>query len=337
MKSQSHRIILASVCLLVGVIAIVLALILPPKEEIVGPVPSDSQGKRVAPFKDDEIEKVKAGWSHQSKWEDAENKHRIFLPKKMLYFPDEKSLKAYDPNVRIGPFPIWWLEKYDFSLSDLSVAVQDPDGDGFTNVMEYSDDSTKATDPMDPNSHPDYITRLRLKEVQLRKFEMKFTSMQELDGKPIFSVILTTETDRKSKMLKKGDRLEGYEILDFVTKKEIRKNEATQVEGEVDVSELQIENASMEVKAALPLNQVVSIPEVTATLVLVLPNEVDRAFKVTRGGQFDIRGKKYRLLDAKQGSAKIRDVETKAEIAISSITSEDFSQLPPKQLPPKTK
>ena len=298
-------------------------------EGVFGVSPKNS-GKNAIALETNELEKTKKEILAPKEWI-SKTKHRLFLSEKYLYFPDKNEIKKEDDKVMVGPFPLGWLQKYDLPIMDLTVATQDPDGDGFTNIMEYHPEKPEeGTNPIDPQSHPSYISALRLKEVKTTKIEYKFTSTQKLEGKDVYSVIVEKGEDRNSFMRKQGEKVEGFEIVGFTPKRMVKKSASTGAEEEVDVSELEVENKELEMKTIFVQGEGKNIPEIHATFVLALANKIDQPFAAERGRSFDLMGEKYRIIDASGVGVKVKKVDSTEEYLIPNLSSEDLKRLPPK-------
>ncbi|MES2308660.1 MAG: Amuc_1099 family pilus-like system protein [Verrucomicrobiota bacterium] len=329
MKKTWHSHFQVGILILSSLVLAAYAFFFPSTEQLLGGKPQ-YDGKKVTPLKAEDLDTVKKQVTTPFDWVST-SKHRLFLSKKYLYFPDKSSIEEETEGVKVGEFNLGWLQKYDLPILDPTVATQDPDGDGFTNIMEYnSQDLSKGTNPIDPQSHPAYVSRLRVKDLKSNKVSFKFTSVQQLDGQDVYSIIVETDDGRKSYMKKKGDKIEGFEILNFNAKKEVQKNASTGSEESVDVSELEVENTEMEMKTVFIVNQAKNIPDINVTFVLALVDLVNQPFKVARGKIFDVRGEKFRLLDASPSGAKIKNVDSNQEFTIPQLSTDDFRMLPQK-------
>ena len=95
----------------------------------------------------------------------------LFVPER--HFIGADGLPATLQNTQVHPpVPNDWFEKYRLPIEDADVLDQDPDKDGFTNLDEWQG----GTDPTDPNSHPDYFTKLHLVSATEEPFRYIFSS-----------------------------------------------------------------------------------------------------------------------------------------------------------------
>src|SRR5437588_6736407 len=82
----------------------------------------------------------------------------LFVPEK--HFIGANGLPATLQTTQVHPpVPNEWLEQFNLPIADADVLSQDEDADGFTNLEEWQG----HTNPIDKNSHPDYLTKLKLK------------------------------------------------------------------------------------------------------------------------------------------------------------------------------
>src|SRR5215204_6156898 len=192
-------------------------------------------------------------------------KSRLFAGK--LYVAKEGQLKR--PDVEGGepfnpPVQNGWLLKYNLDLLNPAVLSEDPDHDGFSTRLEWdgmdalshmsetppfgpasgpdgkglADDSTN---PIDPNSHPPYHTRLSLAQVVNIPFRLRFMSYDVNPRKPDDVTVAINTVDRGGRTHFKGI---GEDIPGTKFKVEkFEKKEAPGADGtKNDVSELTVLN-----------------------------------------------------------------------------------------------
>lgn len=88
---------------------------------------------------------------------------------------DGMVINMLDPNAAPLRPPVEnsWLLKYNLDFLNAGVLSQDPDGDGFTSLVEWE----SKTDPIDEASHPPYANKLifasRQQEVYILRFAAK--------------------------------------------------------------------------------------------------------------------------------------------------------------------
>ena len=119
----------------------------------------------------------------------------LFVPE--MHFIAANGLPATLQTTEVHPpVPNEWLEQFGLPIADADVLEQDPDGDGFNNLDEW----TGHTTPIDPNSHPEYYTKLKLKSATEEPFRLVFSSSVGDTG-----AINTIDLKPPTQFLKVGD------------------------------------------------------------------------------------------------------------------------------------
>src|SRR5205085_10160514 len=106
------------------------------------------------------------------------------------------------------PVPNEWFEQFNLPIADADALEQDPDNDGFSNLEEWQG----HTNPVDTNSHPDYVTKLKLKSLHEEPFRLVFASRTgDTFG------INTIDLAEPTQFLKVGDVVRGtsFRIASF--------------------------------------------------------------------------------------------------------------------------
>lgn len=188
------------------------------------------------------------------------------------------------------PAPNKWLTKYSLNYLDNNVLSEDPDRDGFTNLLEFAgldgkshlsdkepygqpvvgedgkplpDDSTS---PIDPSSHPPYHTRLTLAPLPNGQvgivnipFRLKVMSWdQDTKNKTITVAINTIDRGARTHFVDIGLPIPN---TPYTTEK-FEKKEVPGADGTTkDVSELTIVNKTTGKRVTLPLGVVVDSPD----------------------------------------------------------------------------
>src|SRR4051794_35258405 len=95
----------------------------------------------------------------------------LFVPEK--HFIGANGLPTTLQSTQVHPpVPNEWIEQFNLPISDADVLAQDPDGDGFSNLDEWEGHSN----PIDKNSHPDYLMKLKLRAFSEEPFRLLFSS-----------------------------------------------------------------------------------------------------------------------------------------------------------------
>ena len=155
----------------------------------------------------------------------------LFVPEKHFIGADGQPATLHTTEVH-PPVPNEWFEQFGLPIADGDVLDQDPDGDGFTNFDEWEG----HTNPTDRNSHPDYVTKLKLKSFTQESFRFVFASRTE----DTFG-INTIDLKEPTQFVRIGDMIAGtpYRVSTFKEKFERNKYGTN-----VDVSELILENVN---------------------------------------------------------------------------------------------
>src|SRR5688500_532180 len=154
----------------------------------------------------------------------------LFVPEK--HFIAANGLPATFQTTEVHP-PVHngWLAQFALPIADADVLSQDPDGDGFSNLEEWQNQST----PTDRASHPAFTAKLKMKSFGQEPFRLVFASWVD----DTFA-LNTNDLKEPTQFLKIGDWIRGtkFKILKFLEKYETNKYGT-----KVDVSELILENA----------------------------------------------------------------------------------------------
>ena len=184
------------------------------------------------------------------------------------------------------PVPNEWLERFGLPITETDVLEQDPDSDGFNNLDEW----VGQTNPNDPESHPDYITKLKLKSATEEPFRLVFSSWV---GNAY--AINTLDLKQPTQFVKVGDSIKGtrFRIAKFV-----EKYEPNQYGTQIDVSELNLEQEENHQQLTLVKEKVATSPESVATFVYTWGGRQE--FQVRNAQEFSLRPQqqiKYKLVN----------------------------------------
>ena len=208
----------------------------------------------------------------------------LFVPEKHFIGADGLPATLRTAEVH-PPIPNEWLEQFGLPIADADVLDQDADGDGFNNLDEWSG----HTNPTDPNSHPDYCTKLKLKSVTEESFRLVFSSWV---GDTF--AINTIDFKQPTQFLKVGDTIKGarFKIVKFDEKYQPNKYGTN-----VDVSELTLEQVETHEQLTLVKEKVAMSPESVATFVYTWRGRQE--FQLRKDQEFSLKPLeqiKYKLI-----------------------------------------
>jgi len=346
-------IILAVTLFLLAVGAGTLAYMYPTVPEITGVTNLEPQGHSGAMIKTEDLKAGLAIWDTPILWQEPADHHRLFDSDPYLFlpsvYPTGDYIKKVDDKMRLpSGVMLSWYQKYGLDFTDPNVDREDPDGDGFSNIVEFKNDpvgvkqkaadcdGTKSTNPQDPQSHPSYLARVRLQKYELRPFHIQFKGYEQLNGVYFFQLSLTDVPSYNQPPLKKtGDDLgfEGYTIGAFhqIFKDETDPN--THITENKDESTLDLVKPDIGLTVPLPFRQIINSPEYTADFVMLMPTEVDKVVKVARGKIFTgpapyLNDRSFLVIKADDGGAVIRDTKTNQEYTIPKLDPDEWNEVP---------
>ncbi|MEM9444156.1 MAG: Amuc_1099 family pilus-like system protein [Verrucomicrobiota bacterium] len=246
--------------------------------------------------------------------------HRLFGARLIAYAPETGKIDVLLPDV-VDPegIQIGWKQKYNFSIES-KIGHLDQDNDGFTNYEEY----VLKTSPVDPQDRGDLKYKIRVVNYEYIPFRMVFRSHnREPGGIYSFQInLVDVKTGDRSRLVKIGDMLEDYKIVDF--KEDVKEivNPATGGKKTVDNSTLVLEDMRIPgQKLVLPKGERIDSPESWVELALDVPDLDIEPSKVSRGKEFLIGDKAYKLVNpgSEEGESRlidILDVDTGKRIVI---------------------
>ena len=217
----------------------------------------------------------------------------LFVPEK--HFIGENGEPATLQTTEVHPpVPNEWFEQYSLPIADADVLDQDPDGDGFTNLDEWQG----HTNPIDPQSHPAYTSKLKLKSYSQEPFRLVFSSRTE----DTFG-INTIDLRQPTQFVKIGDNIAGtHSKVAKFTEKTAKDKYGT----DQDVSELTLENTETHEQLTLVKERVAISPESVSSFVYTWKGR--KEFVVKKGQEFSLppeREIRYKLIDVQPNKAVI--------------------------------
>ena len=233
----------------------------------------------------------------------------LFVPEKHFIAPNGLPATLQTTEIH-PPVPNEWLEQFGLPIADADVLTQDPDGDGFSNLDEWQ----FHTNPTDKNSHPEYLTKLKMKSFAREPFRMRFDSwVGDTYG------INTTDLKEPTQFLKLGDTIHGtqFKIVKFTEKSEVNS-----IGTNIDVSELLLEHESTKEQLTLVKEKTAISPESVANFVYSWGTP--REFPVRKDQEFSLPPHdeiKYKLVDVQPDKAVIINTQKPEErIGIGLLT-----------------
>ena len=151
--------------------------------------------------------------------------------------------------------PNEWFGGIRPAIADGDVLAQDPDADGFSNLEEWQN----HTKPIDKNSHPAFIAKLKMKSFVQEPFRLVFASWVD----DTFA-INTNDLKEPTQFLRLGDSIRGtkFKLVKFT-----QKSEANKYGTKIDVSELTLENQETREQVNLVKEKIMVSPESVANFV----------------------------------------------------------------------
>jgi hypothetical protein len=240
----------------------------------------------------------------------------LFVPEKHFIGIDGQPATLQTTEVH-PPVPNEWIEQFGLPIADADVLEQDPDGDGFNNFEEWQG----HTNPTDAKSHPDYLTKLKLKSFSQEPFRLVFASRipparsGDVDTFGINTIDLTQPTQ----FVKIGDTIAGTH---FRVGKFTEKTTKDKYGTDEDASELTLENTETHEQLTLVKEKVAVSPESVATFVYSWRER--REFVVKKDQEFSLPPQgdiKYKLIDVQPTKAVIASSQKPdAPIEIGLVT-----------------
>ena len=351
MKNSPEPIIVAVALGLLALGSATLAYLFPSVEAITGVTSIEANGKGATQLKAGDIESSLAIWDSPVLWQEPDDHHRLFDSDEYLFYPSAYPngiyIRKIDPNTRSpSGVPLWWYRKYGLDFTDPNIDREDPDNDGFSNIVEFKNDlvgvrqkasdcdGSQSANPLDPKSHPSYLSRLRLQKYELRPFHIQFKGYEQLNGEDVFQLYLKdVPSQLQPPLLKTGDELgfEGYVVGEFHKIFNTEIDPGTHLPISTDESTLELDKPKIGLKVVLPFRKEIDSPESTADFVMLMPDDVDKVIKISRGKIFTISylpDTSFLVIEANDKGAIIRDTKTGQDYTIVKLNPAEWDEVP---------
>ncbi len=100
-----------------------------------------------------------------------------------------------------------WARQYGLNLRDPGNALEDADGDGFTNREEFE----YGTNPTDPKDFPPPVMKLLVEDIRPIPFALVFKGVNRMAGKTYFQINL--RAGDRTYFAELGKEVEGFEVF----------------------------------------------------------------------------------------------------------------------------
>lgn len=270
-----------------------------------------AKSTEVEPVDTSVLEAARQQIKEPPQWVLGDKAGSLFVGQQYIVVPDpatgsQKLISPTDPDSPpiYEPIPNDWFSKNDLPILETDVLTQDPDGDKFTNLEEWEGKS----DPNNPESHPPFWQKLRLKSFEQTKFRVLFPAYQgdPLDPSSLTFQINTLDVNQPTQFLKLGDPIEGtkFVITGFEYKTITDANGVRK-----DLSELTVQNSESKDKVKLVIEQIMNSPDSFAVFKYLID---DSEMKVKLGKTFALPpdGTEYKVVDINSDRAVIEDAKT---------------------------
>ena len=206
--------------------------------------------------------------------------------------------------------PDEWYVSFGLDPFAPTIASRDMDGDGFTVREEFE----AGTSPVDPEDHPPYATRLRLRRVARRPFALRFEGIQQL-GPDDIRFHLNDLRENRSYFVREGEAIQGYRVAEF---------EARRVEEpdgrRPDASVLTLVGPD-ERRIELVINVDFSVEDRVAEMIFLIDGSIHRK---TQGDTLILMGTEYIVVDIGRNRVLVKDARTEETIRVEEKTEEEL-------------
>lgn len=206
--------------------------------------------------------------------------------------------------------PDEWYVSFGLDPFDPTIASRDMDGDGFTVREEFE----AGTSPVDPDDHPPYAARLRLRRVARRPFALRFEGITQL-GPDDNRFHLNDLRENRSHFVRIGDTVQGYRVAEF----EPRRVESPDGRRR-DASVLTLVGPD-ERRIELVINVDFSVEDRVAEMIFLIDGSIHRK---TEGDTLSLMGTEYIVIDIGRTRVLVKDARTEETIRVEEKTEEEL-------------
>ncbi len=259
-------------------------------------VPKDKFLDEMENFKDllenkKEVEKVSVSINIFKRYEDSgisggfEQKVECWSCGRMIPIsadvcPYCKAIQKHADTDKDG-MPNYWEMRYGLDPEDEADAMEDKDGDGYTNLEEYK----AGSDPTNPAETPINKKKIfEVKKIYRKPVDILFRGYIELQDS--FTLEINWEEKGKTFFLEVGDKIRGYEILEFHKVIQDKTIKGSGLVVEVDKSYIVLRRIGTNKKIKLVKNKIYVEREIYARIV---NKETKEVFDVHVGSRFDTK------------------------------------------------
>ncbi len=206
--------------------------------------------------------------------------------------------------------PDEWYVTHGLDPFDATLADRDLDGDGFTVREEFE----AGTSPVDPEDHPSYAYKLRVRRVATRPFDLRFQGVHEVAAGDMRFQLNVRGEDR-TYFARMEDIVRGYRLVEF----ERRTREGAHGR-RIDASVLTLERGDGR-QIPLVIDTDVTIDDRVAELLFLVDRSTHR---VNVGDELTLMGEVYKVVDIRRDTVLIRDQGRGVDVTVARATQAEL-------------
>ena len=224
------------------------------------------------------------------------------------------ALNAGKKDSDLDGIPDEWELKYALN-PNADDALQDADGDGFTNLEEYQ----ALSNPRDADAHPAFAEKLRVITIGRTFMPLSFRGVQRL-GANDMRFLLKNKRLQRDTYAKLGDTVDGYKLVKYEAKKIKVRKKTFDVDEDVSVLTVSKDNKII----PLTINRE-NQGEIGASLIFL----VDQTRMVVKlGDVIKLKNNSYKIIDIKKDTVILADVNTGMEMPVQPLSEADKQLYP---------